>query len=99
LCAGYDFTSRQAARLVLPRGSAAAACSRASDPAATRAEPALTFEIAGKRFCVPAGSIQINPPGVPHRNWNEGSEDVHLLSFNTPLPNPDRPIAYPVEAP
>jgi quercetin dioxygenase-like cupin family protein len=59
----------------------------------------LTFEIAGKRFLVPPGSIQITPPGVPHRNWNEGPEDVHLLSFNTPLPNPDQPIAHPAKAP
>jgi len=59
----------------------------------------LTFEIDGNRFLVPAGSIQITPPGVPHRNWNEGPEDVHLISFNTPLPDPARPIAHPVDAP
>ncbi|MTD53107.1 cupin domain-containing protein [Amycolatopsis pithecellobii] len=59
----------------------------------------LIFEIDGRRFRVPAGSIQITPPGVPHRNWNEGPDDVRLISFNTPLPDPGKPIAHPVDAP
>jgi len=59
----------------------------------------LTFEIDGKRLLVPEGCIQITPPGVPHRNWNEGPEDVRLISFNTPLPDPTQPIAHPVDAP
>jgi quercetin dioxygenase-like cupin family protein len=59
----------------------------------------LTFEIDGQRLRVGPGSIQVTPPATPHRNWNEGPEDVRLISFNAPLPDPDRPIAEPVEEP
>lgn len=59
----------------------------------------LTFEIDGQRLRVGQGSIQVTPPATPHRNWNEGPEDVRLISFNAPLPDPDRPIAEPVEEP
>lgn len=59
----------------------------------------LTFEIDGEQLLVEAGSIQITPPHVPHRNWNAGPDNVLLVSFNTPLPDPHKPIANPVAAP
>ena len=59
----------------------------------------LTFEIDGQRLRVGPGSVQVTPPATPHRNWNEGPEDVRLISFNAPLPDPGRPIAEPVEEP
>jgi mannose-6-phosphate isomerase-like protein (cupin superfamily) len=58
-----------------------------------------TFEIDGRRLQVPAGSIQITTLGAPHRNWNERPEDLHLISFHAPLPDPAQPIAHPVDAP
>lgn len=57
----------------------------------------MTFEIDGQRFLAGKDSIIIAPTGMPHRNWNEGAEDVYLISFNAPLPDPNRPLAIPVE--
>lgn len=57
----------------------------------------LVFEAEGGRHVVEQGSLLITPAGLPHRNWNEGPDDVHLISFNTPLPDPSLPIAVPVE--
>jgi hypothetical protein len=35
------------------------------------------------------------PRGVPHRNWNGGSEPTVHLAFNVPLPEEGVPFAQP----
>jgi hypothetical protein len=35
------------------------------------------------------------PKGVPHRNWNGGSEATVHLAFNVPLPEEGVPFAQP----
>jgi mannose-6-phosphate isomerase-like protein (cupin superfamily) len=52
----------------------------------------MSIEIEGKQYDCSAGSIIIFPAGVPHRNWNGGSEPTVHLAFNTPLPDPNAPF-------
>ncbi len=56
----------------------------------------MSVEIEGKQYDCSAGSLIIFPAGVPHRNWNGGSEPTVHLAFNTPLPDPNRPFAKTV---
>ena len=53
----------------------------------------MSIEIEGKRYDCGPGSLIIFPAGVPHRNWNKGSEPTVHLAFNTPLPDPNIPFA------
>ena len=56
----------------------------------------MSIEIEGKQHECPAGSLIVFPAGVPHRNWNGGTEPTVHLAFNTPLPDPNEPFARPV---
>jgi len=56
----------------------------------------MSIEIEGKQYDCSPGSLVIFPAGVPHRNWNGGSEPTVHLAFNTPLPDPNLPFARPL---
>ena len=56
----------------------------------------MSIEIEGKQYDSPPGSLIIFPAGVPHRNWNSGSEPTVHLAFNTPLPDPNLPFSRPL---
>ena len=58
----------------------------------------MSFEIEGKQYEAGPSSLVIFPAGVPHRNWNGGTEPTIHLAFNTPLPDPNEPFARPVAA-
>ena len=58
----------------------------------------MSLEIDGQAYTAHPGTLVVFPAGVPHRNWNGGSEPTVHLAFNTPLPSPDEPFARPVEA-
>ena len=55
----------------------------------------MSIEIEGQVSEVAPGSLVIFPAGVPHRNWNAGSEPTVHLAINTPLPDPALPFATP----
>ena len=56
----------------------------------------MSIEIEGKKYDCPPGFLIVFPAGVPHRNWNGGSEPTVHLAFNTPLPDPNLPFARSV---
>lgn len=56
----------------------------------------MSIEIEGKQYECHPGSLIIFPTGVPHRNWNGGSEPTVHLAFNTPLPDPNVPFVNTV---
>ena len=56
----------------------------------------MSLEIEGKQYDCSPGSLIIFPAGVPHRNWNQGSEPTVHLAFNTPLPDPSLPFVRPL---
>ncbi|MFN8524700.1 MAG: cupin domain-containing protein [Chloroflexota bacterium] len=56
----------------------------------------MSIEIEGKQYDCGPGSLIVFPKGVPHRNWNGGSEPTVHLAFNTPLPDPNVPFARSV---
>ena len=58
----------------------------------------MGVEVEGKEYEAGPGTLVVFPAGVPHRNWNAGSEPTVHLAFNTPLPDPDVPFAKPVTA-
>ena len=58
----------------------------------------MSLEIEGTRYEAGPGTLVVFPAGVPHRNWNAGSEATIHLAFNAPLPDPDVPFAQPVES-
>jgi mannose-6-phosphate isomerase-like protein (cupin superfamily) len=53
----------------------------------------MSIEIDGEQYECRPGSLIVFPAGVPHRNWNGGSEPIVHLAFNTPLPDPNVPFA------
>ncbi len=53
----------------------------------------MSIEIEGKQYECRPGSLILFPAGVPHRNWNGGTEPIVHLAFNTPLPDPNVPFA------
>jgi mannose-6-phosphate isomerase-like protein (cupin superfamily) len=55
----------------------------------------MSLEIAGQPHTAGPGTLVVFPAGVPHRNWNGGSEATLHLAFNTPLPATDEPFARP----
>jgi mannose-6-phosphate isomerase-like protein (cupin superfamily) len=55
----------------------------------------MNLEIAGREYIADPGTLVVFPAGVPHRNWNGGTEPTVHLAFNTPLPSPDEPFARP----
>jgi mannose-6-phosphate isomerase-like protein (cupin superfamily) len=56
----------------------------------------MSLEIEGTRYQAPPGTLVVFPAGVPHRNWNGGTEPTVHLAFNTPLPDPKLPFANSV---
>ena len=52
----------------------------------------MSLDVNGTEFQAGAGSLVYFPTGVPHRNWNQGSEPTVHLAINAPLPDPDKPI-------
>ena len=56
----------------------------------------MSIEIEGQEHACPPGSLIVFPAGVPHRNWNAGSEPTVHLAFNTPEPDPNKPFARSV---
>ena len=56
----------------------------------------MNIEIKSQQYVCGPGSLIIFPAGVPHRNWNNGTEPTIHLAFNTPLPDPDVPFVQPV---
>jgi mannose-6-phosphate isomerase-like protein (cupin superfamily) len=56
----------------------------------------MSLEIEGREYQAGPGSLVVFPAGVPHRNWNGGSEPTIHLAFNTPLPDPNVPFAQSV---
>jgi len=57
---------------------------------------AMNLEIEGETYTAGPGTLVVFPAGVPHRNWNGGSEATVHLAFNTPLPAAGEPFARPV---
>ena len=56
----------------------------------------MSLEIEGTTYAAPPGTLVVFPAGVPHRNWNGGSEPTVHLAFNTPMPDPSVPFAVSV---
>jgi mannose-6-phosphate isomerase-like protein (cupin superfamily) len=59
----------------------------------------MSIEVAGQQHECPPGTLVVFPAGVPHRNWNGGTEPTVHLAFNVPLPDPNVPFARPVPSP
>jgi quercetin dioxygenase-like cupin family protein len=57
----------------------------------------MNLEINGQAYTAVPGTLVVIPTGVPHRNWNGGSETTVHLAFNSPLPSPNELFARPVE--
>jgi mannose-6-phosphate isomerase-like protein (cupin superfamily) len=56
----------------------------------------MSIEVQGTEYDAPPGSLVVFPKGVPHRNWNAGTEPTLHLAFNAPLPDPAVPFAVSV---
>jgi quercetin dioxygenase-like cupin family protein len=56
----------------------------------------MSLEIGGEPHEAGPGTLVLFPAGVPHRNWNAGTEPTVHLAINTPLPDPELPFADPV---
>ena len=55
----------------------------------------MSLEIEGTQYEAGPGTLVVFPAGVPHRNWNGGSDPTLHLAFNTPMPDPAEPFARP----
>jgi quercetin dioxygenase-like cupin family protein len=56
----------------------------------------MSIEVDGQEHQCPPGSLIVFPAGMPHRNWNGGSEPTIHLAINTPLPEPGAPTSTSV---
>lgn len=56
----------------------------------------MSLEIEGKQYEAGPGSLVFFPAGVPHRNWNGGTQATVHLAFNVPMPDPNVPFAQSV---
>src|SRR5438067_8122852 len=56
----------------------------------------MSIEIEGQQYDCPPGSLIVFPAGVPHRNWNAGTEATVHLAFNAPMPDPNVPFSVSV---
>ena len=56
----------------------------------------MSLEIEGKQYQAGPGTLVFFPAGVPHRNWNAGSEPTVHLAINVPAPDPSIPFAQTV---
>jgi mannose-6-phosphate isomerase-like protein (cupin superfamily) len=57
----------------------------------------MSIEIAEDRMRAGPDTIVLFPAGVPHRNWNPGTEPTVHVAINAPLPAPGAPFAQPVD--
>ena len=55
----------------------------------------MDLEIAGEQLTAGPGSTVFIPAGVPHRNWNGGTNVVVHLALMVPEPEPGQPISQP----
>ena len=55
----------------------------------------MSIEVAGEAFEAGPSSLVVFPAGVPHRNWNAGSEATIHLAISAPVPDPSVPFATP----
>ena len=58
----------------------------------------MNLEIEGTPYEAGPGTLVIFPAGVPHRNWNGGTEPTVHLAINAPLPDPNVPFSVSVGA-
>ncbi len=56
----------------------------------------MSLEIAGKRYEAGPETLMVIRAGIPHRNWNGGSEATVHLAINSPLPDPALPFAQSI---
>ncbi|MBO0682208.1 MAG: cupin domain-containing protein [Candidatus Dormibacteraeota bacterium] len=56
----------------------------------------MSLDIAGVRSEAGPGTLVVFPAGVPHRNWNGGTEPTVHLAINAPQPDPSVPFATSV---
>lgn len=56
----------------------------------------MNIEVDGRATEARAGTLIVFPAGIPHRNWNGGSEPTIHLAINAPLPAVDSIFARPV---
>lgn len=59
----------------------------------------MNLEIAGTEYQAGPGTLVTFPAGVPHRNWNAGTEATVHLAINAPKPDPREPFARPAARP
>jgi mannose-6-phosphate isomerase-like protein (cupin superfamily) len=57
----------------------------------------MSLVIEDRSYEAGPGTLVVFPAGVPHRNWNGGSEPTVHLAINAPLPQPGVPFARPAE--
>jgi quercetin dioxygenase-like cupin family protein len=57
----------------------------------------MMVEIGGETHTAEPGTLIVFPAGVPHRNWNVGSETVHLVMM-APAPEPNKPKGTQVKS-
>ncbi len=55
----------------------------------------MSLEIESQPYEAGPGTLVVFPAGVPHRNWNAGTEPTVHLAFNAPMPDPKVPFASP----
>lgn len=55
----------------------------------------MSFEVDGRTFTAGPDSLVTYKAGVPHRNWNGGTEPTLHLAINAPLTAPDVPRSTP----
>jgi mannose-6-phosphate isomerase-like protein (cupin superfamily) len=56
----------------------------------------MSLEIEGKEYQAGPGTLVFFPAGVPHRNWNAGTEATVHLAIQVPQPDPAVPFATTV---
>lgn len=61
-------------------------------------EGTMSIEVGGRTGAAGPGSLVVFPAGVPHRNWNAGTQSTVHLSIAVPLPDADKPFAKRVGA-
>jgi mannose-6-phosphate isomerase-like protein (cupin superfamily) len=56
----------------------------------------MSVVVDGSQHEAGPGTLVIFPAGMPHRNWNAGSEPTVHLAINASFPDPAAPFAVPV---
>jgi len=56
----------------------------------------MSLEIEGTEYEAGPGTLVYFPAGVPHRNWNAGSEPTVHLAIQVPQPDPNVPFSTTV---